>query len=118
MATFSDFNIDSGEGLRKFIESCGLVVEHVYRIDTNNNCIYLPNISSLNWKSSYDKVRYNCQEDTKKLVEKATELKSFDNSKSDKTHPYSFWIENMADLVDVIAILKKIEVNIKKENAL
>ena len=111
MSIFSEFNIDSGVGLKRFIESSGLIVEHTYQLDKNSNCIFLPDKSSFNWKDSLEKIRFNCKEEAKDLIEKNTELLSFDNSKSDKTRPYSFWIENLSELIDVISILKKYELN-------
>ena len=108
MSEFVDFNIGSGVQLKHFIEACGIDVKRSSEIENSNNCIYIDNYASFNWKGRVgsEKIRFNCKEEDKDLIERNTCLKGFDNSRSDKTHPWSFLIDNMSDMIDVLYILK------------
>ncbi|MCR4650623.1 MAG: hypothetical protein K5662_02595 [Lachnospiraceae bacterium] len=105
---FEKYNIDSGIGLKRFLEDAGLQIERVSGIEGSQNVIHIKGFTTFNWKSREKLVRINCKEPTKNLIESKTDLKHFDNGKGDfKTHPFSFFVDTLSDLVDVVYILKK-----------
>lgn len=109
MSNFSEYNIDSGSALYKFLEDSGLLIEKTYQTESTQNIIYLPDKTTFNWKKADHVIRVNCKEDKKELIEKGTKLSSIDNGGGDSTRPYSFWIYHMSDLIDVIYVLKRIQ---------
>ena len=59
-------------------------------IPGTNNCIYLPDKTSFNWKGNNTEVRINCKEDAKRIIETNTDFKMFGNRKADSTRDVAF----------------------------
>lgn len=106
---FEKYSINSGVGLKQFLEDAGLQIEGTSGIEGSQNVIRVRGYTSLNWKANEDAVRINCKEETMKTIESKTDLKHFDNGPGDPTHPYSFFVYSLSDLVDVLYILKRIK---------
>lgn len=108
---FSRFNIDNGDGLLDFLEYSGLRIENASGLGGPGNVIKLPDLTTFNWKSKDGVVRVNCKDKAMNVIEQKTDLKHIDNGPGDPTRPYSFIIDNLSDLIDVIFSLKTIEGN-------
>ncbi len=109
MDFFSKYSIDSGEGLRTFLEASGLNIVGASAIEGSENVIKLPDLTTFNWKSRDRIVRVNCKERAMNVIEAKTGLKHIDNGAGDPTRPYSFIIETFSDLIDTIYSLKTVE---------
>ncbi len=48
MDLFECYNVDSGEGLKIFLEASGLIVEKTSGLSGSQNCIFLPDLTSFN----------------------------------------------------------------------
>lgn len=103
--------IISSRTLYAFLCGAGLLISKVTAIDSSDNCIYLPDKTSFNWKEANRCVRVNCKEEAKVLIEQYTGQKMFDNGPGDRTRPFSLLIESEEVLVKVIKALKSIEGN-------
>ncbi|MCR5602960.1 MAG: hypothetical protein K6G27_04570 [Lachnospiraceae bacterium] len=112
MNAYIEYKIDSGIGLRTFLEQSGISVESVTAIDSAENVIKLPDLTTFNWKSKDGIVRVNCKENSMKVIEAKTGLRHIDNGAGDPTRPYSFIIDEFSDFLDVIYALKQIEGNV------
>ena len=107
---FSNFGIKSGEGLKSLLDSCGLITNGV-ALDSSQNVIRLSNCVTLNWKSRRKQVRINCKEAMMHVIEQKTNLKHIANGSGDPTHEFSFLLDDMGSLVDVIYVLRHYIVN-------
>ena len=105
MSTFSLYGINSGPELKRFLDCCGLNTKGV-AIKTSSNVIYLSDYVTLNWKSRNGQVRVNCKEDMMHIIEQNTNVKHQINGPGDTTHGFSFLLDNMGDLVDIIYVLR------------
>ena len=103
--------ISSGRTLYAFLCGTGLLISKVTAIDSSENCIYLPDKTSFNWKAANGCIRVNCKEDAKSLIEQYTGKKMFDNGAGDKTRHFSLLIDSEDDLLNVVKALKSIEGN-------
>jgi len=112
MDAFKRYGIDSGEGLLSFVIDSGLAVQNATGIEGSQNVIYLPDLTTFNWKSTDRIVRINCKEPAKNIIESVSKLNHIENGSGDPTRPYSFTISSFSDLIDVIFALKTIETNI------
>ena len=111
MDYFNKYKIDSGLGLKEFIEASGLYIRNCSGIEGSQNIIYLPDMTTFNWKNANRIVRINCKESAVRVIESKTELVHRDNVKGDPTRPYSFVIDSLSDLIDAIYALKTISGN-------
>ena len=111
MNAFQEYNIDSGAGLRSFLEQAGLLIEASSALDSSENVIKLHDLTAFNWKSKDGIVRVNCKENAMIVIESKTGLKHIDNGSGDSTRPFSFIIKTFSELIDVIYALKTIEDN-------
>ncbi len=111
MSIFSNYNLDSGNGLKDFLEASGLIIKGSSGLEGSQNIIKLNDLTSFNWKSSENAIRVNCKEHAMNCIEAKTDLQHFDNGSGDPTRPYSFFIRSLANLIDVIYILKRIDGN-------
>lgn len=102
--------IDSGVSLKTYLEKCGLYISNVSGIESNQNCMFLPDKTSFNWKSRSG-VRVNCKNKAKTVVEQITGLIFEENYTSDITREFSLVIDNEDDLMSVIEALKTMEGN-------
>lgn len=107
----NDITINSGETLLAYLKHNRLNIEKVSGITGSDNCIYLPDLTSFNWKSRNGQVRVNCKENVKNIIEQRTGLKLIKNGKGDSTREHSLLIDNPNDLVRVIEALKTISGN-------
>ncbi len=107
MSTFATYNIDSGRMLMKFMEDCGIKNIRGTSLDSSQNVIHLKNNMTLSWKSSKQIARVNVKENDMIRIEQNTSLNHINNGDGDPTHEYSFIIDNLSDLVDLIGCLKK-----------
>ena len=105
MTEINDF-IASGRELAEYLENMGLRIEHTNAIDTSQNCIYLANRTSLNWKSKDRIVRLNCKDDVKDVIERTTELRAIPNGVGDKIRSWSFIIGNLDDMNSAIKAIQ------------
>lgn len=105
--------INCGEALYIYLKENSLIIDHCSGIPGSENCIYLPDKTSFNWKTNAGIVRINCKESTKETIEYITDYKFEQNGKGDKTRPYSLLVDNEADLLNVVNALKEIEGNCK-----
>ena len=108
---FNKYGIDSGLGLKEFMEAAGLHIRNFTGIEGSQNIIYLPDKTSFNWKSADRIVRINCKKDAVRVIESKTELIHRDNVKGDPTRPFSFIVDSLSDLNDAIYALKTIPGN-------
>jgi len=108
MTDFEEYGLDSGNGLYNFLDKL-LNVKDVSGIESSQNVIHLPEYTTANWKAEKGQVRINCKLNIKEIIEKGTGLEAIANGPGDKTRPYSFLLNNMAELVDVVATLRKQE---------
>lgn len=115
MDLYSIYNIDNGVGLKTFLEASGLLVEKYSGINGSQNCIFLPDLTSFNWKGQDHYVRINCKENAKNVIEAKTGLSHIDNGPGDPTRPFSFIIEVFPDLIDAVYALKTIDGNKSRE---
>ena len=104
MCEMNDF-IASGRELVKYLEDRGLRIEHTNAIDTPQNCIYLSNRTSFNWKSKNRIVRLNCKEEVNDTIERNTDLRAVSNGVGDTIRSWSFIIDNLNDLNKAIAAI-------------
>lgn len=111
MDLFNIYNIDNGVGLKAFLEASGLLVEKYSGINGSQNCIFLPDLTSFNWKGRDRIVRINCKENAKNVIESKSGLTHFDNGPGDPPRPFSFIVESFSDLIDAIYALKTIDGN-------
>lgn len=102
--------IDSGKTLKDYLEKMGLYISNVSGIEGSQNCIYLPDKTSFNWKSRTG-VRVNCKNEAKILIEQNTRFNVVDNYSSDSTREFSIVIDNEEDLEAVVEALKLIDGN-------
>lgn len=107
----SSVEINSGASLLSYLQGKGLYIDHVSGIQGSQNCIFLPDKTSFNWKSRPKAVRVNCKLEAKNVIKFRTGLDSFSNSAGDPTRPYSLMLDNQKDLDAVIEALKTIEGN-------
>ena len=75
------------------------------------NCIYLPDRTSFNWKSRDGVVRVNCQKQARDAIESGTDLRMMPNGAGDPTRPYSLLLGNQRELDAVIETRRGIEGN-------
>ncbi len=111
MDLFECYNVDNGEGLKIFLEASGLIVEKTSGLSGSQNCIFLPDLTSFNWKGRDRIVRINCKENAMHVIESKSHLSHFDNGPGDPTRPYSFKVDSFPDLIDAVYLLKTIEGN-------
>ena len=116
MNTFEKYEINSGLGLKAFMEASGLNIRNCSGIEGSQNIIYLPDRTSFNWKGADRIVRINCKENAMCVIEAKTTLIHIDNGVGDPTRPYSFLIKSMADLIDAVYALKTIDGNRTEQN--
>ena len=116
MDIFEKYEIDSGKGLKAFLEAAGLTIRNWSGIEGSQNIIYLPDLTTFNWKSANRIVRINCKEHAMRVIESKTDLVHVDNVKGDPTRVYSFIIDSLSDLIDAIVALKSIEGNAYSAN--
>lgn len=109
--TYKNYGINNGEGLKHFLIASGLLIKNSSGLEGSQNVIILPDFTSFNWKENQGAVRVNCKENAVNVIERYTSLEHFDNKKSDRTRPYSFFVRNMSDLINVIYALKTVEGN-------
>lgn len=111
MDSYSKYAIDSGVGLKEFLERSGIRIAGCSGVEGAQNIIELPDLTCFNWKVRDRIVRVNCKENAMYIVEQKTNLKHVDNGVGDSTRPYSFLISSFSDLIDVVYALKQIEGN-------
>jgi hypothetical protein len=116
MNKISDYNwsavgIDSGSKLKEFICNNDVDIEHTTQIDNSENCIYIFDGSSFNWKSRQNIVRFNCNKIRKENVEKLLDKKAIDNSGSHSKRTWSFIIESSDELLKLLSFLKLFQGN-------
>lgn len=102
--------INSGRTLKAFLEQNGLYIDNESGIDGGQNCLYLRDKTSFNWKSRSG-VRVNCKNAARMVVEQKTNLTADKNGAGDSIRDFSYIIDNEADLLSVIAALRTIEGN-------
>ena len=107
----SIMEINSGESLLIYLKESGLKIDHWSGIPGTQNCIYLPDKSSFNWKKADGIVRVNTKEHAKQMIEAHTGLEMQRNGTSDSVRDFSLLIHTEADLIKVIDALKLIEGN-------
>ncbi len=105
--------INSGESLMIYLKELGLSIVNWSGIPGPQNCIYLPDYTSFNWKKRDGIVRVNCKEQAKQVIETYTGKTMEHNGSGDTTREYSLLIDNETDLIDVITALKQIDGNSK-----
>ena len=98
--------IDSGRDLMKYLEDRGLYIEHAYAVGSWQNCIFLTDRTSFNWKAKNRQVRINCKGDVKDVIEAKSGLSAIDNHSNDKTREWSFLLDGEQDLDKIIELIK------------
>lgn len=101
----------SAQDLLAYLTEKGLVIDHTSGMDGRQNCIYLPDKTSFNWKAAKSQVRINCRTAAKLVIEQKTPFTMMCNGKGDTVRDYSLLLDNQADLDAVIDALKSIEGN-------
>lgn len=105
---FIENGINSGSSLYNYLIERGFEVIAPISLDTSENVIRLPNYISFNWKSPKKQVRVNCQKEAMQWIEARTRCKHIDNGIGDPTHPYSFLLNNILELSNVIDAIKRL----------
>lgn len=103
--------IDSGVSLLKYLTMRDLNVVSWSGLYSAQNCIFLPDQTSFNWKSRDGVVRVNCQKQARDAIESGTDLRMMPNGAGDPTRPYSLLLGNQRELDAVIEALRAIEGN-------
>lgn len=106
--------INSGDTLLRYLNYHKINIVKCTALESANNCIYLPDKTSFNWKARNGEVRINCKEETKNIIEQKSELHMIKNGVGDSVRDYSILLDDVKDLEIVIKILKTIEGNIAK----
>ncbi len=88
-----------------------MFISGVSELGGSQNVIRLPDLTTLNWKSGDGIVRVNCKADLMHVIESKTNLRHIDNGVGDQTREFSFIVESFADLIDVIYVLKRLEID-------
>ena len=99
MNAYARYDINSGAGLKSFIEVSGLAIYHA------------SDLTTFNWKSRDGVVSVNCKENAMRVIEKLSNLTHIDNGVGDSVRRYSFVISSFSDLIDAIYALKTIDGN-------
>lgn len=99
--------INCGESLLIYLKTKKMNIDSVSGIPGPNNCIYLPDKTSFNWKSQSGEVRVNCKQDVKTIIETQTGLKMIRNGVGDSTREYSLLVANQYDLDKVLEALRR-----------
>jgi hypothetical protein len=103
--------IGSGASLLKYLVMKNLNIVKWSGLYGDQNCIYLPDHTSFNWKSEEGIVRVNCNEEAKDVIESTIGLAMGPNGKGDPTRPFSLLLDNQKDLDAVIEALETIDGN-------
>ena len=103
--------IDSGVSLLKYLTMRDLNVVSWSGLYSAQNCIFLPDQTSFNWKSRDGVVRVNCQKQARDAIESGTDLRMMPNGAGDPKRPYSLLLGNQRELDAVIEALRAIEGN-------
>ncbi len=103
--------IGSGVSLLKYLVMRDLNVVSWSGLYSAQNCIYLPDRTSFNWKSRDGVVRVNCQKQARDAIESGTDLRMMPNGAGDPTRPYSLLLGNQRELDAVIETRRGIEGN-------
>lgn len=103
--------IGSGVSLLKYLVMRDLNVVSWSGLYSAQNCIYLPDRTSFNWKSRDGVVRVNCQKQARDAIESGTDLHMMSNGAGDPTRPYSLLLGNQRELDAVIETRRGIEGN-------
>lgn len=111
MDIYSRYDLDNGMGLKLFLEASGLNIRNCTGIDGSQNIIYLPDLTTFNWKGANRIVRINCKEKAMRVIESKSKLIHIDNGIGDPSRPYSFLVDSFSDLLDAIYALKSIDGN-------
>lgn len=98
--------INCGEALLIYLKTKKVKIDNVNGIPGPDNCIYLSGSTTINWKSRDGKVRINCKEQVKEIIESKTQLTMFKNGVGDPAREYSLLVDNQADLDSVIEAIK------------
>ncbi len=114
MKGFIENGIKSANDLVNYLKENKVRVDRVVQVESSQNVIHLPEFTTMNWKSGRKsknpenaKVRVNCKGNIMKLIEAETNLEHIDNGVGDnRTHPYSFILENVDDLQSVVDAFK------------
>lgn len=106
--------VRSAQDLLAHLKRKGLVIEKTSGMEGADNCIYLPDKTSFNWKSRKGQVRVNCKTNAKLVIEQKTSFIMIANGVGDTIRPYSLLLESEVDLDAVIEALRYIEGNATK----
>ena len=103
--------IDSGVSLLKYLAMRDLNVVSWSGLYSAQNCIFLPDRTSFNWKSRDGVVRVNCQKQARDAIESGTDLHMMPNGAGDPKRPYSLLLGNQRELDAVIEALRAVKEN-------
>lgn len=101
--------INNGESLLRYLKQQKINVISYSALDGSQNCIYLPDNTSLNWKARNGEVRINCKKELKTIIEQRNDLHMLRNGVGDSVRDYSLLLKNIEDIEKVINTLRNID---------